>query len=92
MNYVIPSQYFDISLLKPILEKRIGNPIKLYFQGYGVKKGYEANGKITKVTYDGFYFESHNSKEIKFYYFKDVDSWRHLLFDDCIDMKEDTRF
>mgnify|MGYP004640325813 CR=1 FL=1 len=92
MYYVTPHQYQDTQLLKPILMKRINTPIGLYFQNYGVHKGYDLKGKITRVTHDGFYFKIADSNEIKFYYFKDVASWRHFLFDDFIDMSETTRF
>ena len=85
MNYIIPSQYKDMQLLKPILMKRIGKPIGLYFQE---GKGYMLKGKVTEVNHDGFYFEVDGySKETKFYYFKDIASWKHLILDDFLDMK-----
>ncbi len=85
MNYIIPSQYKDMQLLKPILTKRIDKPIGLYFQE---GKGYMLKGKITEVNHDGFYFEVDGySKETKFYYFKDIASWKHLILDDFLDMK-----
>lgn len=86
MNYIIPSQYKDMQLLKPFLVKRIGKPIGLEFQGD--KRGCMLKGKITEVSHDGFYFEiDGNSKEVKFYYFTDVASWKHLILDDFLDMK-----
>lgn len=50
MNYIIPSQYKDMQLLKPILMKRIGKPIGLYFQE---GKGYMLKGKVTEVNHEG---------------------------------------